>query len=498
MTRNVSENRRRRLACLAVSVALIAGACGTDDNAGEGGSTNGPETTCPYRALDKATKPVEITIWHTYTALGRRTLEALVAKYNQSQNKVVVKAESQGVDFAELHDKIDQAAPDRSLPALVVPDDTKTRFIADSGLFLPAQACFDADPAGKAIFDDLLPIAKASYTLDGKLWPASFSTYTALIYLNREQFRAAGLDPDSPPKTIDEMLDAARKIKAANVPGVKKPMVFSPMPYLLEWWLSGAHQELVNDDNGRGKGYPDRSEFDNKITREILQKLKDAKAEGILDVTSGTAGNADDLWAMATRQSSFLVSSSGPASTVAGVIEGTVRAEDLKEEFGVDLPPGLKLDLDIGVGAYPGVAQAGRGQVGGGVWYMSNTVPKEQQAAAWDFMKFLNSQDSQLTWAIDGSVAPVGQKIAKNPKLQQAWSATLGGRWLKTAYDVLADIDTKFPGPVIGPYDQVRSAIKKCMDRVLLNDEPVDGAVKDANAEITAALKSYNQDVGAN
>lgn len=494
---------RRHRAIVGVATALVlvlvASACGggSGEAAGTNDAGNGkPRATCPYKALEKATSPVEITIWHTYTALGKRTLEALVDRYNKSQNKVVVKAESQGVGFQELHDKMEQAAPDRSLPALVVPDDTKTRWIADSGMFLPAQACFDADPAGKAIYDDFLPIAKASYTLDGQLWPASFSTYTALIYLNREHFRAAGLDPDKPPKTIDEMIDAARKIKAANVPGVKHPWVFGPVSYLLEWWLSGAGQALVNDDNGRGKGHSDRSEFDNPTTRDILQKLKDAKTEGLLDVTPGTDGNADELLAMATRQSSFLVSSSGAASTVAGVIEGTVRAEDIKADFGVDLPAGLKLDLDIGVGPFPGVKQAGRGQVGGGVWYMTNTVPEVQQAAAWDFMKFLNSQESQLTWAIDGSVAPVGQKIADDPKLQEAWASTLGGRWLKVAYDVLGGIPTDFPGPVIGPYDQVRVAIKKCMDRILLNDEPVDQPVKDADAEITAALQSYNQDVG--
>ena len=491
--------RRRSIKGLVAVVAIIAAACGGGDGNGGGGSGDdgGEEVSCPYKALEGATKPVEITIWHTYTALGKRTLESLVERYNTSQDKVVVKAESQGIGYEELHDKIEQAAPDRSLPALVVPDDTKTRYIADSGMFLPAQACFDADPDGKAIMDDFLPIATASYTLDGKLWPASFSTYTALVYLNRAHFVAAGLDPDDPPKTIDEMIEVGRKIKAANLPTVKHPLVFSPLSFLLEWWLSGAGQELVNDDNGRGKGYPDESEFDNPTTRDILQKLKDAKAEGILDVTPGTEGNADDLLAMATQQSSFLVHSSGPASTVAGVIEGTVRAEDIKEEFGVDLPAGLKLDLDISVGAFPGVKEAGRGQVGGGVWYMTNTVPEQQQAAAWDFMKFLNSNESQLTWAIDGSIAPVGRKIADDPKLTEAWSSTLGGRWLKVAYDVLSGIPTDFPGPVVGPYDEFRTSIKKAMDRVLLNDEPVDQAVKDADAEMTEALKSYNLDVGA-
>ena len=182
---------------------------------------------------------------------------------------------------------------------------------------------------------------------------------------------------------------------------------------------------------------------------------------------------------------------------MAGVIEGTVAAEDLKADLGVELPPGLQLDLDIGVGPYPGVEEAGRGQVGGQVWYMTNTVPDEQQAAAWDFMKFLNSIDSQVQWGVDGSTAPVSKAAAEDPRLQEAWTSSLGGRWQKVAYEVLAGINTDFPGPVIGPYDQVRQAIKKCMDQVLLDGEPVDEAVKEADATITAALESYNEDVKA-
>ena len=84
------------------------------------------------------------------------------------------------------------------------------------------------------------------------------------------------------------------------------------------------------------------SSFDNPTTREILTKLQEAKAEGILDITPGTDGNADHLLAMAGQLSSFTVDSSGAASTVAGVIEGTIAAEDLKEELGVELPPGTQ------------------------------------------------------------------------------------------------------------------------------------------------------------
>ncbi|MFA9563389.1 MAG: extracellular solute-binding protein [Acidimicrobiales bacterium] len=502
-----------RMVSIALVAMLVAAACGgSDDEASSGdtgsGATTGDEATtgddeagdgqiCPVDALEEADGPVEIVVWHSFIALQKRTLESLIEQYNASQDKVVVRAESQGVGPAELHTKIEQAAPDRSLPAVVVPDDTKTRFIADSGLFLPAEACFAADPEAQAIRDDFLPIAEASYTIDGQLWPASFSTLTALIYFNRDHFEAAGLDPDNPPTTIDEMLEAARTIKAANLPGVDRPMVFQANAFLLEWWLSGALQELVNEENGRSGGWASESSFDNPTTREILTKLQEAKAEGILDITPGTDGNANHLLAMAGQQSSFTVDSSGAASTVAGVIEGTIAAEDLSAELGVDLPEGLQLDLNIDVGPYPGVEASGKGQVGGFVWYMTDTVSDEEKAAAWDFVRFNNSVEAQVEWGIEGSSTPVSQAAAADPFLQEAWASTLGGQWQKVAYDVLAGIDTDFPGPVIGPYDEVRVAIEKAMDQVLLDDGSVDAAVVEADATIMAALESYRQDVGA-
>ena len=480
-----------------LAVALLGAACGGDDGAsGGGGGSGGSEIACPVDALDEADGPVEITVWHTLVALPARVLDELVDEYNASQDKVVVRAENQGVTPAELHRKIDQALPDRSLPAIVVPDDTKTRFIADSGMFVPASACFDADPESQSTLEDLLPIATASYTLDGELWPGSFSTYTALVFYNRSHFQAAGLDPNDPPQTITEMIDAARKIKAAGVPGVDRPLVLRASSFMLEWWLSGAGQELVNEENGRSGELAIESTFDNDITRSILEQLQAAKAEGLLDVVPGTEGQQDHLLAMAGQLSSMTVESSAASSTVAGVIEGTISAEDLRAELGVELPAGLKLDLDIGAGPYPGVEAAGKGQVGGSVWYIADTVPDAQQAAAWDFLKFLNSMPSQIRWGTDGSVSPVLKSAADEPELQQAWTSSLGGEWAKIAYDVLAGIETDFPGPVIGPYDEVRKAIEKAMDRALLNDEPVGPVLQDADRTITDALERYAADVG--
>jgi len=485
------NDMRNRLLAVVLAVATIgATSCG-------GGSSNeqtGGTSDCPVDLVDKAEKPIEITAWHIVNGLQLRTLEKIVKDYEASQPNVRVKLESQGSAVTELHSKMDQALPDRSLPALVMPDDTKLRYIADSGQFLPAQACYDADPESKKIFDDILPILKTSYSIDDQLWPVGFTSGTGLVYYNRSHFEAAGLDPDSPPKTIDEMIEMGRKIKAAGVNDA--PVVLKAQPWVFEWWLSGAQVPLVNNNNGRGEGLPTESEFGNPTTKTILNKLRDAEKEGILKVTPSAPTNSDHILAMATQSSSMVIESSSGTTTIAGIIDGTIKAADAKAQFGVDIPDGMKLDLDLGVGPLPGLEEAGLGQVGGMIWYISNTVPAEQQSAAWDFMKYLNSPKAQMMMSTDGGAVPNLVSVAESPELAETWSKSLGGRWQKVATDVMSGVDSDFPGPVIGPYDEVRSAIGKAMDTVLLDGKAVDPAVAGADRTITKALESYAADVG--
>ena len=42
-----------------------------------------------------------------------------------------------------------------------------------------------------------------------------FNTSGPVLYYNKKAFRAAGLDPEKPPTTLDEVRPAAEKIKAA-------------------------------------------------------------------------------------------------------------------------------------------------------------------------------------------------------------------------------------------------------------------------------------------
>lgn len=484
----------RLLLLAVVPLALIAAACGGGgDDEGAGGGDGGGDSACPYDALENADGPVEITVWSNYTSLSKRTFEAMVARYNESQDQVVVTFEPQGVSFEEVLRKYKLAAEDDSLPALALLEDTTTQVIADSGTIIPGGDCYSADESSQEILEDFLPIAPASYTVGDVLQPVGFDVYTALVFYNRDHFSAAGLDPDTPPVTLEEIRADAEALKAAGV--TQTPVAVVAASWQVEWWLTGVDQEIVNEDNGRA-GLATAGEFANDNTTELMEFWRGMVADGLATPYPGTEGQTNHLFAMATNSASIVVESSAGVNTIAGLLEGSVDPETVKEDLGVDLPAGLKLDLDLGVGAFPGIEEAGQGQIGGGAWYLTNGGTPEQQAAAWEFMKWFNSTPQQVEWATAGSGLPVVQSAADSPELQQKWDTTLAGKWNKIAFGVLENVSPDFPGPLIGDYKVTRESIREAYERVLLGDGNVEAAITEANDEITAAAEEYKTTVG--
>lgn len=484
---------RRGAIAIAAALAVTVSACGGSDDA----ATGSAEQSCPIGALDTADGRVEVTIWHNYASLSGKILDEQIAAFNKSQKRVKVVGQFQGSTFEELQSKVEEAAVDKELPGLVTLEDTKTRWAADSGLFSPAQACIDSDPEVKAQYDDLLPIVKSSYEMDGTLYPVSFGVFTALVYYNQTHFEAAGLDPSVAPATIDEMEKDARAIKAA-LPDVK-PIVMTTAPWVFEWWMSGIRQELVDKGNGRD-GVATTSGLASEPAVKLLEQLQRMKRDGLIDVVAGTPGQVDHMLAMAQQQSSIVVESSSAATTVAGVIEGTIDAERLKSELKVDLPAGFdtrQLGLKIEAGPIPGIESSGKGQVGGAVWYLPNTNSRTVQAGAWEFVQFLNRPENQAEWTIRGSNAPAFRATVDEPALQTAFTSSLGGRWQKAAYEVLeSGVDSSFPGPIIGPYTEMRTSLRKALDSALLDDKDARESLEKADAEVNAELELYAQDIG--
>jgi sn-glycerol 3-phosphate transport system substrate-binding protein len=482
-----TKGARARFTVAVVAVlTLVAAACGKSGNEASSPSTRADLPNCPIDALDQATGPVDVVLWHFLSGETGAALQQLADEYNASQSKVRVHIESQGTTNDELWSKYQAGISSGDLPAIAVADDTVTVDIVDSGTVLPAQSCIQADNYDMSEF---LQPAEQYYTIDGVLYPASVNLSGALLYYNKNHFRRAGLDPNTTPQTLDEVRQYAEKIKASGA--VDKPVILKVGPPLIEMWLTGAGQPVVNNDNGRGQDQTTEAAFDTDMTVQLYSWVQQMQSDGLLTVVPDVPGTIDQYLGMAQQTASMTIETSTAATTIEKFLSGDTsvaqEAPGNADTGNVDVSA-----LDIGAAPVPGINEAGRLQMGGGAWYMTNTQPPEVQAAAWDFMKFFNSESSQVTWNLRGSYLPYRTSAVDTPAIQDSWTNTTAGRWLAIAYDeLLHGVDPSFPGPLMGPYDEFRKAIRSSVENMVFNGAAPSDVVSQAADETTAALQRY-------
>jgi sn-glycerol 3-phosphate transport system substrate-binding protein len=496
----MSPRPRRRLFLLPLLavLALLAAACGGgDDTADGGGDTGGGSDlpTCPVDALDDADGPTEITVWHAWVGLTKRTIESIAEDYNASQDKVEVKVEAQG-NYEEMLAKYEAALADpESLPDIVLSEDTTTQFMIDSGTVMPAQACIDADPDAKAFYDQVLPAVTSGFTVEDTLWPAAFSVSQPVLYANENHLTAAGLDPAALPGTLDELRAAAEQIKAANIPGVQEPLVLRLDSWYLEHLLTGAKQPIVDQNNGRD-GLATESELVNDKTTEVYEWFQSMYDDGLLKAIPYSQPY-DQLFAMALGTSSMLIDTSTAITSVNGAIEGTLDPADIGLEAGsLDLSSFDLGGLTIGVGLNPGFTEPGQGQIGGAGWYMVDNGEEAPVAAAWDFLKYFNETPQQVRWTLEGSYLPVSEAAREDPTLQKEFETTRRGQWLAVASSSLEDLDPDFPGPVFGPYNEFRASVRDSFEKITLGGADIDSTIDSVNTGFQEALTGYADEVG--
>lgn len=484
--------RRRWLAVPLVATALLAASCGgssnnSSNNGGDGG-TDGVDADsefvanmppCPADALAKATAPVNITVWQPYNAKPKEGFENLVAQYNASQSKVVVNNQNQGT-YDEIWNKYLSAAASKSLPNLAFLEDVQFQAVAESGTVLPAQSCIDAEGTDTSTW---MKSAVSYYSIDGALVPASANLSSPIMYYNKNHFRAAGLDPDKTPGTLAEVREYAQKLKDGKV--TDKPLVLYLHPWFIDTWLAGADSPVVNNDNGHGPGTTDQSTFASDASTELYTWIQEMYNAGLVNAIPYDGKTIDHYLAMQSQSGSMMFETSTAAVSIKALLAGDTINTGSETVINTSA-------LDVGAGPMPGLNAPGQVMIGGGAFYMTATGTPEQQAATWDFMKWWNTAAVQAQWNILGAYIPFNQDAVTDPSVIAYWNDDLAGRWLKISYDQLAAIPLDNTGPVMGPFQQYRDALRDTTASLVLAAVPPADAIATVVSATDKALADYN------
>ncbi len=458
------------------------------DSGGDSGDDGAPLPPCPVGAHLDADGVVSIDFWHAYTAKTEEAMEDLAAGFNASQDKIVVNVEAQG-SYEQLLGKYRESIGFDDLPAIAITDAQAFRDMVDSGTVLPAQSCVEADQFDLSGIDELI---RAMYSIDGALYPAALNVSTPVLYYNRDHFTAAGLDPDDPPGTIAELRDAAQALKDAGV--ATTPFSFLMQGWFIDTWLTGAGIPLVDADNGRA-GNATTATFNGPEALEIFTLLDEMNDAGLIVPYSNTPGQVGQYLAMATNPpvASMLVETSTASTSIAAVLGGTSDLAGLVDQAGVDgdIVGDVDLAIDLGVAPFPGLREPGRVFPTGGAFYITLSGTDAEQAAAWEFMKYVNGVEQQKIIHLKGSYLPINAGVVNDPEVRSVWETDAAGRWLATAYAQLEAIDPDFPGPILGPFTEQRDIINTALEDMILGGADPATVLATAEAELNEALADY-------
>jgi sn-glycerol 3-phosphate transport system substrate-binding protein len=456
---------RRTFLGIALVAALVAAGCSS-------GSSGKPSAdaakACPVAAIDKVTSPVKITFWHTMTANNATTLQKLVDQYNASQHKVQVELVFQGT-YDEAADKYVTGLRGGTLPNLVMLEETRTQPMIDSESMVPVQSCIDADHYS---LDDFLPAAVSEYRVDKTLWPMPFNVSGPVLFYNTLAFEKAGLDPNHPPKTFDELLEAARTIKEKKA--ATTGIALSTRPWYFEQYYAKAGKQLVDHGNGRS-GRATKSQLEVKVGLDALDFMRTALKDGLAVNVGSNVSESDNLFALGAGTAAMTIGTSAAIGTIF----------TLKDA-------GQFQNVGVGVAPMPGPTQGGVTAGGSSLWLVGKDKSGLERAATWDFLKFLDSRASQATWHTGTGYTPLRKSVIDDPAIKALWQRRPAYR---VAYDQLL-ASRSGDGPIIGPYAQVRDAIEQALEQVLLHDVDPAKALRDADATVADALQSYNDRVG--
>ena len=462
--------RRTMAAFVAVVAAAALSACG---GSGSGTDTAKDALDAPgAEVLEKATDKTTIEFWHGMKGANAAAIDKLVADFNaQSGGKVEVKAIYQG-NYDETIAKYKASVQQKSTPALVQIYDIGSRFMVDSKQTVPMYKFIDKDKFNAA---DIEPNIANYYSIDGKLQSMPFNTSTPLLYLNKEAFVRAGLDPTKPPKNLDEIGEMAKKLTVKDASGKTVQYGFGAAIYgwLLEQLMATDDKEYCDNGNGR-KGLATKVQFDQETGVRVAQWWADLVKGGY---ATNTGRKTDDA------QAAFKAGTVAIHLESTGAMRGYVEAA--KGKFTVLTAP------------YPKASSSSTGGpiIGGAsLWINGVGHSAKEKRAAWEFVKFAVSPAQQAKWHTGTGYVPVNAK-ALDEQIDKDWVAQYPQ--FKTAVDQLHALPPSVAsaGCLLGVMPQARKASEDGLEAAIVGGKPADQAMKDAAASVQGAIDSYNKSV---
>lgn len=382
-------------------------------------------------------------------------IDALCKQYHEENPNVIVNPVYAG-SYADTRTKVQAAIKAGNIPdmAILFSIDLYSLLAMDAVIDINSMCVTPEDQEWlNGFYDGFMMNSRAGDVTYGIPWQRS----TIVLYYNKEAMAAAGLDPESPPTTWDEMKEMAKKMTIVENGQTTQYGIEIPSDGYAYWML----QTFCVQQNGFNLMNEDGTEtyYNDPRTAEGMRYWKSLAEDGSMP---------EGIVAWATTPSDFIEGKTAMMYHTTGNL--TSVKNNAKFDFGVAMLPAKDS---------PG------SPTGGGNFYIFKGISEERQKAAFEFIKWMTDDERVAQWSIDtGYVAT--RPTAYDTERMKAYAEEF-------PYCLVARDQLEYGYAELSTYNQaeVQKAIDDAISYVMTNQQEIEPALETAQQTAEGILQAY-------
>ena len=315
----------------------------------------------------------ELTMFYPVAVGGPLTklVDKLVSDFQAENPDIKVKAIYSG-NYSDTMTKAMTALKGGTPPNLSVILSTEIFTLIDNDAIVPFDDLVTTDQE-KQWLGSFYPALMENSRTAGKTWSIPFQRSTIVMYYNKDAFRKAGLNPDAPPATWDELVDMGKKLVVKDSAGKVTQWGLEIPSTGYPYWMFGA------------------------LCRQNGEVLMNTAGTEVYFKNPGVV-QALDFWKDLGQTHGIM-----PKGTIEW---GTLRTDFLEQKTAImwhstgNLTAVKKnASFDFGVAMLPAKKERGT-PTGGGNFYIFKDSSPEERAAALKFIKWMTQPARTAQWSI--------------------------------------------------------------------------------------------------
>ncbi|MBQ7942745.1 MAG: ABC transporter substrate-binding protein [Lachnospiraceae bacterium] len=379
------KRKLRRLSAVLLAASMVMTGCGATESSGKATTTTIAKNETAKSETIKSDEKITIEYWHCNAeAQGGAAVEELVSKFNEENDHIEVIAKYNPDMYAGLMKNLQAEVAVGNTPAVVQIGWSYLEYFSNNFSYLTPQdaiAKYDAENS-TYLTDNFLPnILNLAVNTAGEQVGIPYSLSSPVLYYNVDLFREAGLSEEGP-QTWEQVYEYSKII---NEKTGKYGCYIEDDNWGAQALLESNGAQFIATDEA-GNMYTDIA---SEGGIEAMQMWADMIAEGLIPHVTWdegcqafNAGEVAMLYTTIARRASVQSTAQFEAAAVnSPVWEGKERV----------IPAG-------------------------GCMLAITAQEEEEQAAAWEFMKYLYSIEGMATWTIGTGYVPPRKDVADSPE----------------------------------------------------------------------------------